>query len=68
MKDYDTAVKFERASQVYRLLLLAGKQPTNHDLLYRHELSYELDREWPSIVFKQIRPNVKFVRLHKWRE
>lgn len=28
MKDYDTAIKFERAMSVLRLLEIAGKSPT----------------------------------------
>lgn len=47
MKDYDTAIKFERAMSVLRLLEIAGKSPTLTDIKYINELRYRLDR--PSV-------------------
>ena len=43
MKDYQTAVMFEQACQVRRLLEYVGKEPTKEDNFYIHQLGRQLD-------------------------
>lgn len=52
MKDYDTAVKFERACAVRRLLEYSGRAPSNQDDLYIHELGSNLDNSKAARIFE----------------
>lgn len=52
MKDYVTAVKFERAGQVIRLLELAGKQFSREDILYLNHLGHMLENSKAAMILE----------------
>lgn len=51
MKDYETAVRFERAGDVRRVLEYAGRTPTLEDDLYINSLRVRLDELKAARIF-----------------